>query len=528
MEKMLGFMLDCSRNAVMKPAEVKEFATLLKKMGYNTLMLYTEDTYELDGHEFFGHFRGRFSKDELKELDSYCNSIGIELVPCIQTLAHLENMFKWVSVYGEVNDCDNILLCGEDKTYELIEDMFKTVSQCFTTKKIHIGMDEAFRVGSGKYQKIHGIEDKFDIVNRHLHRVCEIADKYGFDPMIWSDMFYSLALGTHEYGECKNPEKILEKAALPENISLVYWDYAGLDPNRYTERLNAHKLFGRKIIFAGAAWSCFRLAPRNAFSLKAADAAIPACREFGVDGFLFCNWGDDGSECSAYSTLPAIFYQAQLAQGNNDLDDIKAKFKELIGYDFDAFMDLEKPDTPGGKHYCNPCKYLLYNDPFMGIMDHLCSDDDTPYYAELAKKLASHKNGGKFDYLFDDLAALCDALSVKATLGFRTRNAYQAGDKEALKTLIADYGKAIEKVENFQLKFEKLWFTENKPHGFEVQDLRLGGVISRLKSCKRRLEGYLAGEISEIPELSEPMLSRAMDSYSWSRMVSANAIANRL
>ncbi|MBQ8338789.1 MAG: family 20 glycosylhydrolase, partial [Oscillospiraceae bacterium] len=156
MEKMLGFILDCSRNAVMKPAEVKEFASLLKKMGYNTLMLYTEDTYELGGHEFFGHFRGRYSKEELKELDSYCNSIGIELVPCIQTLAHLENMFKWASVYGEVNDCDNILLCGEDKTYELIEDMFKTVSQCFTTKKIHIGMDEAFRVGSGKYQKIHG------------------------------------------------------------------------------------------------------------------------------------------------------------------------------------------------------------------------------------------------------------------------------------------------------------------------------------------------------------------------------------
>ena len=528
MEKMLGFMLDCSRNAVMKPAEVKEFASLLKKMGYNTLMLYTEDTYELGGHEFFGHFRGRYSKEELKELDSYCNSIGIELVPCIQTLAHLENMFKWASVYGEVNDCDNILLCGEDKTYELIEDMFKTVSQCFTTKKIHIGMDEAFRVGSGKYQKIHGIEDKFDIVNRHLHRVCALADKYGFDPMIWSDMFYSLALGTHEYGECKNPEKILEKAALPENITLVYWDYSGLDPNRYLERLNAHKLFGRKIIFAGAAWSCFRLAPRNTFSLKTADAAIPSCLSFGVDGFLFCNWGDDGSECSVYSTLPALFYQAQLAQGNNDLDDIKAKFKELIGYDFDAFMDLEKPDTPGGKHYCNPCKYLLYNDPFMGIMDHLCSDDDAPYYAELSEKLASYKNGGKFDYLFESLSALCDALSVKAPLGYKTRNAYQAGDKEALKALVTEYQKAIEKVENFQLKFENLWFTENKPHGFDVQDLRLGGILSRLKSCKRRLEGYLAGEIPDIPELSEPMLNRAMDSYSWSRMVSANAITNRL
>lgn len=528
MEKMLGFMLDCSRNAVMKPSEVKEFAALLKKMGYNTLMLYTEDTYELDGHEFFGHFRGRYSKDELKELDSYCGSIGIELVPCIQTLAHLENMFKWEGVYGEVNDCDNILLCGEEKTYQLIEDMFKTVSECFTTKKIHIGMDEAFRVGSGKYQKIHGIEDKFDIVNRHLHRVCALADKYGFDPMIWSDMFYSLALGTHEYGTCDNPEKILEKAALPENISLVYWDYSNTDPQKYTERLNAHKLFGRKIIFAGAAWSCFRIAPRNQFSLKTAAAAIPACIEFGVDGFLFCNWGDDGSECSVYATLPAIFYEAQLAQGNFDLDDIKAKFKELIGYDFDAFMDLEKPDAPGGNHCCNPSKYLLYSDTFMGITDFRYSDGNASFYKELAKELASYKNGGRYDYLFDSYSALCSALAVKAPLGVKTRTAYQNGDKAAICELASEYGKAVEKIEAFQFKFENLWFTENKPHGFDVQDIRLGGILSRLKSCKRRLEKYVAGEISEIPELSEPMLSREMSSYSWGRIATANAITNRL
>ena len=36
MEKMLGVMLDCSRNAVMKPETVKHYANIVKKMGYNT------------------------------------------------------------------------------------------------------------------------------------------------------------------------------------------------------------------------------------------------------------------------------------------------------------------------------------------------------------------------------------------------------------------------------------------------------------------------------------------------------------
>ena len=47
--KKFGVMLDCSRNAVMKVEEVKKFAAILKKFGYNMMMLYTEDTYEVDG-----------------------------------------------------------------------------------------------------------------------------------------------------------------------------------------------------------------------------------------------------------------------------------------------------------------------------------------------------------------------------------------------------------------------------------------------------------------------------------------------
>ena len=129
---MLGVMIDCSRNAVMNLKSLKRFVDIIKLMGYDTLMLYTEDTYEVDGHPLFGCMRGKYTKNEIKEIDSYCVENGIELIPCIQTLAHLNCMFRW-NEYADINDCDDILLSEDEKTYKLIESMFSTISQCYTS-----------------------------------------------------------------------------------------------------------------------------------------------------------------------------------------------------------------------------------------------------------------------------------------------------------------------------------------------------------------------------------------------------------
>ena len=66
--RSLGVMVDCSRDAVYTVGSLKKYISLLAKMGYNSLQLYTEDTYEADGEPQFGYLRGRYSKAELKEL----------------------------------------------------------------------------------------------------------------------------------------------------------------------------------------------------------------------------------------------------------------------------------------------------------------------------------------------------------------------------------------------------------------------------------------------------------------------------
>jgi hypothetical protein len=68
-KKSLGVMIDLSRNAVMSLPALRDFLTTLKKFGYNTVFLYMEDTYEVEGEEYFGYMRGRYSVEEMKEID---------------------------------------------------------------------------------------------------------------------------------------------------------------------------------------------------------------------------------------------------------------------------------------------------------------------------------------------------------------------------------------------------------------------------------------------------------------------------
>jgi hypothetical protein len=105
----LGVMYDCSRNSVPTVATAKKILVKMALMGYNTLMLYTEDTYTVESRPEFGHYRGRYSREELRAVDDYAYALGIEVIPCIQALAHLERFLRWQNTC-DIKDNDYILL----------------------------------------------------------------------------------------------------------------------------------------------------------------------------------------------------------------------------------------------------------------------------------------------------------------------------------------------------------------------------------------------------------------------------------
>ena len=499
-----GIMLDCSRNAVMSIPALKRWIDLMAQLGYNTLMLYTEDTYEVDNQPYFGYLRGRYSQKELREIDDYAYERGIELIPAIQTLAHLNAIFRWPA-YGDIRDCDDILLAGNDKTYQLIEDMFASLEKSVRTRTVNIGMDEAHMLGRGRYQDAHGFENRFDILLNHLKKVAEIAEKHGFECIMWGDMFFRL-LGGGYYSNAEIPEQV--KELIPHNVNLIYWDYYSTDKEHYSNQIKSHSAVKDGIWFAGGLWSWTGFAPHNAYSIDATKAAFEACLKHGVKDVFLTMWGDNGAECSKFSLLPSMYYAAQIACGVNDLDEIKKGFYEKFGIAFDDFMLADLPATPNEKKNCtlNPEKYMLYNDCLLGTLDSTVREGDAETYADCAKNLKRIETDSQYGYLFKTLRTLCEILSVKYDIGVRTRKAYESKDKSALKNIIADYDRLLTLIDAFYSAFKEQWDKENKPNGFEIQDIRIGGLRLRVEHCKERLEAFLEGKLSSLSELEEPIL----------------------
>ncbi|MBO5415989.1 MAG: beta-N-acetylhexosaminidase [Clostridia bacterium] len=502
-----GVMIDMSRNAVMSMDGLKRFMILLKKMGYNMVMLYTEDTYEVDGEPYFGYMRGRYSKAEMKEIDAYAESLGMTVIPCIQTLAHLNALFRWGTVK---RDYDDILLTDDERTYELIDHMFATLSECFKSRKIHVGMDEAHMLGRGKHLDIHGYETVNDIMKRHLAKVCEIAEKYGYEVMMWSDMFFRpWNNGRYVIPKCEMPKEVVE--TLPDSVIPVYWDYYQRGKEQtYSEMMENHKQLSKKTWFAGGAWSWCGMIPYNRFTLESMIPALNACRKHKIRNVFMTMWGDDGAECSHFSQLPSLYYLAQYAKGVTDEDKIKAGFKRLVGIDFDEFMNIDCPNDiiPYEGRPCNPSKYMLYSDYFNDFLDYTIKEGAGEKYIEYAKQLhATAKKSRKYGYVFDTAAKLCDVMAIKYELGLRTRKAYEAGDKAELERLAKnEYVKVAKLIDVYGRAFEKQWFADNKPHGFDIQDHRIGALIRRTDACRRRILDYTSGRIDRIDELDEALL----------------------
>lgn len=393
-------MLDCSRNAVFTVEKVKFLIRILAKLGMNVLMLYTEDTYEVKSEPYFGAYRGKYTRDEIKEIDTYAAMFGIELVPCIQTLAHLHNALKWPEM-SKIRDSADILQPDKEETYQFIEKLLISVKENFSTSRVHLGMDEAVMLGLGNSLRENGYKEGSLLIREHCERVMDICKALGLKPMIWSDMYITANTrggyyDVPENADCSQWEK-------PDrNLGLVYWDYYHDDIRDYEKMLG---LFD--------------------YHVKASST------------------------------------------------DIKAYYQEI------------------------------YN----------CLSEDCTKSA-------------KYGLVFSFYEKLAAVLSGKADLGVHIKDAYDREEKEILKEIsqneIPDIICNLEEMKRIR---EEIWMTDAKPFGYELLDVKLGGVITRLKSTGRRIDNYLNGKVSRLEELEEtrlPYFTDEMDKREnrWDRITS--------
>ncbi|WP_182200281.1 beta-N-acetylhexosaminidase [Paraliobacillus salinarum] len=511
----VGPMFDLSRNVVMRVDEFKRMIRKLALMGFNSAMLYMEDTFEIKAYPYFGYLRGRYTEQELKELDDYAYQFGIELIPCIQTLAHLDEFLKWEEA-AHLKDTRGVLLTGEDVTYDFLEKLITAATKPFRSQRIHIGMDEAEDLGRGHYLNQHGYTSRLEIMTEHLEKVTAITKALDLDVMMWSDMFIKLASesGDNQYDLSTEISEDF-KENIPKEVDLVYWDYYHVEKEHYQTLIQKHKQLGRTPVVAGGIWVWNTFATKYDFSLKASEALLQASKEEGVKDVFVTLWGDDGFENNFYSAMLGLqlFAEHHYNQVVSQEDWYKrTKFCTGISaekYLLLAELDLVPGVEEGGIDQTNPSKFLLWQDVLLGVFDkHLEGLDLSTHYEELEEKIKQHRSSDEaLDFIWDVPEKVSAVLAKKAMLGVRLKKAYDEKDLSVLKTIANQViPELIEKVSTLKASHKKQWYTLNKPFGWEVMDIRYGGVVARLETAIERVNDYLTGTLPFIDELEQERL----------------------
>ncbi len=490
----LGVKLDMTENAVMTPDALKKFMKLIKKMGYNTLLLSLQGACPIPEEPFIGYLRPCYSEEELRELEAYACSIHMEIIPAIRILDTNPAFNRWWQYHSDRGM--NCLCADDEKIYTMIERTIDFLHGIFHSKKIHLEMRYEYQIGRGNYMREHGYVERSLIVAKHLETVSKLCRDRGLTPLAYSDMMI----------DTLNPKKY-PKSVIPVALDCVG---EGMSP---AERLSATKALSPRAWMAGRLYGGTGLIPHNGLTVKKGLPLIDLCREENCRNLYFMCESPDGAECSPFALLPALCYLGQYAKGVTDEDAIKAKFKSAVGMQYDDFIAIDEVNYVAGNEKdslipCNPSKYMLYSDLFNGFLDSTVKEGGNEYYEELAEKLhAVARKSRKYGYIFDSAAALCQVLAIKYELGVKTRWSYQKGRKWDLhlyaNRAYIQLGTALRR---YRDALETQWMNENHPYGFAVTEYRIAGVAARVDSCRRRLSELSDGLIEEIDELKTEIL----------------------
>ena len=526
--KTLALMLDVSRNGVMRVQSVKRYIEYLQQLGFNTLMLYMEDVYPLEEYPMFGYMRGGYTQEELRSIDDYAADRGIEVVPCIQTLGHMEQYLRHPEARS-VRGTSKELLCGEDATYEFIEAMVRSMRACFRTKRLHVGMDEAEGMNGGEYRRRHGERDAFTVFTEHVRRVCNICERYDFRPMIWGDMLNELKT------ELTVEEQLSLVGDLPA-FDIVDWKYWTVSKDSLLNTFKKDRQWGRHLLFAGgdSTWTGhlpnYRTVRRTL--LMSAQAAV----ESGIEEMIVTSWGDDGRECDNFFGMGALL---QLAEYNRtgeipshaQLVDLA---QSLACMDYDTMLLGEVFNRPLDNTYSEG-KRILWSDLLLNSSRTFEPRiaDEFRKAASLVQPMIDRRDQWEPYYCFEKqsfetAAAKCEVLA-------NLRRAYIRGDREylqqAAECLLPSLRKSYEALEKAH---RVLWLQDYNPIGWQVLSARYGAQLMRVRYAIDRLTAFLNDEIPAIEKLlpeplpytDSPVEPDEFDDFYVDRMVGSNMLIN--
>ncbi|MEY4133050.1 MAG: hypothetical protein RL592_1108 [Verrucomicrobiota bacterium] len=285
-----GFMLDVSRTRVPTQSELLALIRALGRLRVNQLQLYVEHTFAFRGHEDAWKDASPLTPAEIRELDDACATVGIELVPNLNTFGHMERWLRhpryramaecpegWIHpLTGQFKEFPGTLRPDQasvDFAGALLDDYLPN----FRSRQVNIGGDEPWELGQGFSKQAVAERGKHRVYLDHLKKLCALGRERGRTVQFWGDI-------------------LLEDLALaqdaPADAVPVVWGYDAGHP--FKEQCGRLRELGRTYLVAPgtSAWQSFTGRLDNALTNQA--EAVGAAVRHEARGILLTTWGDNG------------------------------------------------------------------------------------------------------------------------------------------------------------------------------------------------------------------------------------------
>ena len=153
-----GLYHDMTRGKI---ATVDTLKKLIDTMAYykmNSLQIYVEHTFEFEETKDIIERTGYITKEEIEELDRYCDENFIEFIPSIATFGHMyeileQDKYKHLRVLKNYETPKNFWLARmrhhtidplNDESFEMVKSLIDQYYPLFKTDKFNICGDETF------------------------------------------------------------------------------------------------------------------------------------------------------------------------------------------------------------------------------------------------------------------------------------------------------------------------------------------------------------------------------------------------
>ncbi|MGC9771870.1 family 20 glycosylhydrolase [Fervidobacterium islandicum] len=285
-----GIMIDVSRDRIPKLEVLKFIIEKLSELKVNQLQLYTEHTFAYRGHEKVWEDYSPLTHEEIIELDAFCKSHFIELVPNQNTFGHLS---KWLihdeykhlaeapdgyeTPWGGRYEYPFSISPAVPESVKFVEDILREFLPNFSSEQVNIGCDETFDLGQGKSKDLCERYGKGKVYFDFLMKIYNIAKRYKKAVMFWGDIIEN------------HPEFIPQ---LPKDMIAMVWGYEADHP--FDEKCELYSKSGLSFYVCPgtSTWNTFIGRTDNA--IENIKNAVYNGYKHGAIGVLTTDWGDNG------------------------------------------------------------------------------------------------------------------------------------------------------------------------------------------------------------------------------------------